>query len=205
MSDQTHDLILDIYDTVVNQALWPEVLDKLANSINARGCIVFEMLGGDTDSTIHAPLVSEHYDPTLLLGYLDRCGLEDTLAPDQFETFSLAAPLPVSDSEGASEAVTLPASRPAKRANIRLSRAISPRCPQAEPAGNSAQNRVRFSVQFKPQEGPLSPENRAKLNTFLPHLAKAVELGRPLWRMAAVHQSLVHALARIIHQRLIAR
>ncbi len=84
MTDQTHNLILDIYDTVANQALWPMVLDKLADSIDARGCIVFEMQGNGSDRTIHAPLVSKRYDPTLLLGYLDRFGLEDSIEPAQF-------------------------------------------------------------------------------------------------------------------------
>ncbi len=195
MTDQTHNLILDIYDTVANQALWPMVLDKLADSIDARGCIVFEMQGNGSDRTIHAPLVSKRYDPTLLLGYLDRFGLEDSIEPAQFETFALAASLAISDE--ASENTTPPASQPAKRPNVRLSRAISPSYRHARPAGNPTRNRVRFSVQFNPKQGPLSGENRAKLNTYLPHLAKAVELGRPLWRMAAAHESLVQAVEHL--------
>ena len=70
MAETARELVLDIYDTVVDASLWPGVLEKFAARIGALGCIVFEWRGEGDARRLAAPLFSSGYDPALIQGDL---------------------------------------------------------------------------------------------------------------------------------------
>ena len=97
MTEPLRDLVLDIYDTIANPAGWPKVLDRLAEKVNARGIILFELfekggerrlgaLGDIFDQSAHMlVLLGDEAIPGFLedqqFGFSnDRLGHADTLA-----------------------------------------------------------------------------------------------------------------------------
>lgn len=55
----------------------------------------------------------------------------------------------------------------------------------------------RFSVQFGSDRPPIRPSERAYLNSVLPHIAKAIDLGRPARQLLKEHQAMLAAMDRL--------
>ncbi len=71
---------------MADQSIWPSVLDRLADQLNARGCPIFEM----KNQGLSAPLTSSWYDASALRDYIDT-HRESELADHRiFQNHSLA-------------------------------------------------------------------------------------------------------------------
>ena len=66
------DVVLDIYQTVSDPSLWPDVLDRIRDSVTGRGAILFEWQLMGNNRQLIAPHYTTNYEPDILAGYLER-------------------------------------------------------------------------------------------------------------------------------------
>ncbi|MCF7702226.1 helix-turn-helix transcriptional regulator [Loktanella sp. M215] len=187
-------LILDIYDTVLDTARWPQVLDRIAASLGARGCMIFELTPGTgSDRILTAPFISEKYDRTLVDDYLRTFSTIEIEDQDVFARFSATGDGidVIGDHMLAADHATL-----AARPNARAMADYGIRYRAGALLSKDDPRRDRFSVQFSERHGPFTAEDAAKLQWILPHVAKACALARPVSQLAEMNSGLAEALDR---------
>ena len=191
MSDDHKNFVLEIYDTVADQSLWPGVLDKIADKINALGCMVFEWESLDNRRSLTVPHASSFYKKEVINHYVNKFFEHEARDQDIFEAHSLA-----SDGVDLIDDRVLASSRREleKLENVQqlLKFGICHRAAGLLNKDNTAQS--RFSVQFKSDRGRMTGSERAYLGDILPHVAKALDLGRPAAQLAREHTSLLQAM-----------
>lgn len=194
MTDDVRDFVLKIYDTVADQTLWPSVLDEFAKSIDAYGCIVFEWERQANERRLKASLFSKAFKSDLLNEYLDQFHAYEASDQDRFEACSLA-----SDSIDLLGDDVLAASRAEllEREHVKhlLKYGIGHRAAGLLNKDNTT--RSRFSVQLRDNRGALNAEEHARMGALLPHIAKALDLGRPAAQLANEHSSMLTAMDRL--------
>lgn len=192
MADAEQSLILQIYDTVLDQNRWPAVLDQIAHMVSARGIIIFNM--SNEDGALTAPLISSHYERPAVEAYLAEFAAYELMDQRVFARHSIASDGIdlISDDVLASSAAEL-ADRPNARAMAEFD--IIHRAGAL--LSKDDETRGRFSVQFSAEHGPLGPIDRRKLALYLPHVAKALELARPIDRLQGMTDTLAAALDRL--------
>ncbi|MEM6479931.1 MAG: LuxR family transcriptional regulator [Pseudomonadota bacterium] len=189
-----HATVLSIYDAVADEALWPGVLQRCADEIDALGCIIFEWHDSDHGRALSAPLASSYYDPAAISRYVSRCFADEASDQDVFEAHSLARDSVdlIEDDVLAASATQLDA-----RANVQVLRKLGIKHRAAGLLNKDNTAVARFSIQLADGRGRLSDRERAHLGALLPHIAKALDLGRPAQQLAAVHQSMLSAMDRL--------
>ena len=194
MQEQIRDTVLGIYDAVADEALWPEILQRFAEQVNAKGCIVFEQQGLPFERDMTVAMASGNYDPKAIEAYLDNYLYYEARDHEIFEAHSLQTD-GIDLIEDDVIAPTLHELR--ERPNVKLLRkwGILHRAAGLLNKDNTAVS--RFSLQLGVQRGRLTVEERAYLALTLPHIAKALDLGRPAKQLALEHQSLLAALDRL--------
>ena len=71
MTQSETSLIPNSYDTVLAPERWPHVLDRIAQMVGARGCMIFELTPGQGPARgLTALTISGRYDRALVDGYL---------------------------------------------------------------------------------------------------------------------------------------
>ncbi|WP_159089273.1 helix-turn-helix transcriptional regulator [Tateyamaria sp. Alg231-49] len=189
--ENTQETILKIYDAAADDALWPDVLQRIADGANAAGSLVLRHSGHGDDLHLSAPYVSnvdhrgiidaylgefrndEVRDQLILVDHTsvtDDINLleDDVLAPD-LETLK-----------------SLPSVRRLQEGGL-LHRA-------ACLLNKDNTGAFRFAIQLDETRGRLSPEEKAYLMTLLPHLAKAFDLGQPAYQVASNNLGLLGAI-----------
>ena len=194
MQPVNSELLLKIYDTVAAPELWPSVLDEVAFAVGAHGCIVFELNGHGTERRISAPFCSASNDAALLEKYIDLFFAAELADQDVFEAHSAASNQVdlIDDSVLAADDQEL-----LRKPNVRLLRRMGIGHRAAGLLNKDNRLRGRFSVQLSADRGRLLPAERAAAAALMPHLAKAIELGRPAQQLAAERQALVTAMDRL--------
>ena len=194
MADALRELVFDIYDTVAEPDGWADILDRMTEDLGGFGCIVFEWEGGRRAQKLIAPHFSGRYHAEMLSTYLEKCFSLEAEDQDIFEAHSLNDDLIdlVDDSVIAPSIAAL-----RQRRNVEI---LEMCCIRHRAAGlldktNTAQ--ARFSVQLGTDRGPLSAADHAYLRDVLPHVAKALDLGRPARQLAVQHKSLITAMDRL--------
>ncbi|MEL6997896.1 MAG: helix-turn-helix transcriptional regulator [Pseudomonadota bacterium] len=194
MSDDTRSLILDVYDTVADPSLWQGVLDRFAKALDAKGFVIFELNGYGDDRVLSASHYSSYHQPDLLQAYIDVYREWELKDQDTFEAHSLAADgidliddsvLATSDEE----LFKIP------NAAQLLDYGIRHR--HAGLLNKDNTTRSRFSVQLAADRGRLTPEEQDRMRIVLPHIAKALDLGRPAARLVAEHRGMIEAMDRL--------
>ena len=193
MDSRVHSLVLDIYDTILDESAWDRVLDQVAGLIGARGCIMFEI---DTEQTraLTATHLSSAYDRSLVNEY-NRVFVEQELADQSvFARHStLGDEITVVSDEVLAKSQEELAARPNARAMAGWG--IHHRAGAILSRDNPSHN--RFSVQFSREHGPLNAADQGILRILLPHMAKACELARPVSSLQRASVSLSAALDRL--------
>ncbi len=194
MGEDVRDFVFEIYDTVADASRWPTVLDKFADLAGARGCIVFEWEGSGVDRRLTAPLFSSRYQADILHGYIKTFHELEAADQDRFEARSLAADSIdlISDNILAETENELLA-----RANVKALLGFGIRHRVAGLLNKDNTARSRFSVQYSARHGPPSDGEQSLMTEVLPHIAKALDLGRPAAQLASTHRSLVAAMDRL--------
>lgn len=195
MPPQARDLILEIYDTVADERLWPGVLQKFAEQLNAAGCIIFEWQGAPAERQLIAPIMSAAYNRQAVETYIDKCYHEEARDQDVFEAHSLK-----SDGIDLIEDDVLGGSLDTLRqqANVQILNKLGIFHRAAGLLNKDNRSISRFSVQYGVGRGRTTPEEHDLMRLVLPHIAKALDLGRPAQHLAREYQSMLEAMDRLI-------
>lgn len=194
MNDLIHDTVLSIYDTVADATLWPDVLQRFAEQINAVGCIVFEWDGSSQQRKLSASITSSYYDPVAIDTYISKCFKDEAYNQDVFEAHSLAQDRIdlIEDDVLASTLTDLK-----KLPNVQVLQKLGVLHRAAGLLNKDNTTISRFSVQFSNNRGRLTTDERNHMAAILPHIAKALDLGRPAQQIALEHRSMLAAMDRL--------
>lgn len=174
MSEQ--DLILRIYDTVADTSKWPQVLDEIAHYLNAQGAFLFEMEGFGEERTINAPYFSTAYSDDVVKEYLRLHRAQELVDQDRFAYHSKAADglELIRDEVLADTEEELLA-----RENTKMMVRYGLRYRAGALLNKDQIFQDRFALQFSESHGPLSDDERDRAHFVMPHVAKALSVGRP--------------------------
>ena len=194
-ADPARDLILKTYDTVADDTLWPEVLQQFAHQLNAVGCIIFEWRGDAVNRQLCAPILSSFYDRQAVDTYIDKCNPFEAADQDVFERHSLRH-----DGIDLIEDDVLGPSLDAlkNKPNVQILRKMGIFHRAAGLLNKDNRSVSRFSVQYGVDRGRTTDEEHVLMAQVLPHIAKALDLGRPAQQLAAAHQGLLAAMDRLV-------
>ncbi|MEM7524992.1 MAG: hypothetical protein AAF360_14800, partial [Pseudomonadota bacterium] len=70
--DRVSRTVAEIYNAVTDQRRWPDILDRIAEEVGARGCIIFERGPSAGPLGLKAALSSNLYEDHLLQDYIDQ-------------------------------------------------------------------------------------------------------------------------------------
>lgn len=191
LESRFNNLVLAIYDTVLSPGRWPEVLHRVALFLGARGAVIFERQVTQSALKLGASCLSANYDATIFQAYLSQCSeseLEDQIL---FERSSLEADrIELIDDAILADGSCHASARP----NIKFLESYGLRHRAAALLNKDDPSTDRFSVQYSSRRGPVSEAERQKAALLLPHVAKALALGRPFLQL---EQRAVVALASL--------
>ena len=192
--NEARDFVLEIYDTVADQSRWPGVLEKFSDKVGARGCIIFEWADDGAERRLFAPHMSALYEQEKLEAYLSAFHAQEAEDQDRFEELSLAT-----DAIDLIDDAMLFTDEAAwlARPNIKAMIEFGLRHRAAGLLDKDNTKRSRFSMQFGATHGPMNDDERALVAGLLPHVAKALDLGRPAAQLAATHRHLIAAMDRL--------
>ncbi len=192
--ENTHETILKIYDAAADDSLWPDVLQRVADEANATGSLILRHSGHGRELKLSAPYVSNVEHKGIIDDYLaefrddeirDQVTLVDhTSGTDEINLLEddILAP----DLEALK---SLPSVRRLQEGGI-LHRA-------ACLLNKDNTGAFRFALQLGENRGRLTFEETAYLNTLLPHLAKAFDLGQPAYQVASNNLGLLSAIDQL--------
>lgn len=194
IQQQLDHLIGSIYETAVNPDRWPTVLTAVAAHVGARGAFLFELLEEDGGRRIRAPYFSDRYDRALVDGYLARHMAQELADQDEFARCSRQSDgIDLIDDSvlAPSEAALL------ARANVAEMLRYGIRYRMGGLLNKDHVTRDRFALQFAPDTDPSTPEVRERIARVLPHIAKALDVARPMAVLAARQTAILHSLDRL--------
>ncbi|MEM9715622.1 MAG: hypothetical protein AAF826_03795, partial [Pseudomonadota bacterium] len=191
MGDDTQDFILRLYDAATDNSIWPVVLQDFADRINAVGCIVFEWDNSAGQPTLTAPICSAHYDPEAVSTYIERCFTHEARDQDIFEAHSLVSDrIDLIEDDVLAENDTALDLLP----NVQVLQKLGIRHRAAGLLNKDNRATARFSIQLGADRGRFITDERLQIATILPHIAKALDLGRPAQQLAATQRSMLSAM-----------
>ncbi len=194
VQSNVHATVLGIYDAVADSSLWPDVLQGFAEQIDAVGCIVFEWDFDSLERKLTAPIASSYYDTDVLETYVEKCAADEAKSQDIFEAHSLAQD-EIDLIEDDVLAPSIEELRQMPNVQVLQKFGILHRAAGLLNKDNTAVS--RFSVQLADTRGRLTGDERVHMAAILPHIAKALALGRPATQLASLHHSMLAAMDRL--------
>ncbi|WP_372575183.1 helix-turn-helix transcriptional regulator [Ruegeria jejuensis] len=189
------DTVLKIYDAVADASLWPDLLQDIANQVDAVGCIVFEWQRRELERKLAVTVASSYYTLTDLGKYIARFFEEESRDQDLFEAHSLQS----DQIELVQDDVLAPTIEDLRAlSNVSTLEKLGIRHRAAGLLNKDNPSQFRFSVQLDASRGRLSADELGFMQIVLPHVAKAFHLGRPTSQLALEHRSLLAAMDRLI-------
>ena len=194
-SIELNEVALSIYDAAMEPGRWPAVLLRVADFIGARGAFLFELEGCDAERHIHASHFSENYDPALVRAYLRTHNDQELADQDAFARASkrtdaielidddVLAPSR-SELEARPNAVQMRSYGIAYRAGALLNK--------------DQIHRDRFAVQFSARDGGLDPARQARAMLVMPHIAKALNISRPITQLQMRNEAAADVLDKLV-------
>lgn len=188
---ETEQLARDVYDTVLDQGRWPDVLDRIARAVAARGIIILEVESTGAARSIQVTQHSSNYEPSRIAYYYARF-LDEELA-DQEIIARLAG-----DEDDIrlfqDDVIEQQPSRFRSKLNTRFLMKFDI-CHRAGTLLNKDLYWMdRFAIQLPARRGRLVPDELSKLHLLLPHVAKALALSRPLMALKSRYRAVLAAL-----------
>lgn len=192
---ELNDLILAIYDTTINPAGWPEVLDRVSRYIGARGAFIFELTGTGKERRIHAPFFSRVYDADLVKGYLSKHNEQELLDQDTFARYSR----PTDRIQLISDDVLAKSQEEfLARPNVQQMLGYGIRYRAGALLNKDQVNQDRFALQFSQSAGPPSKLHVDRATLLMPHIAKALNISRPTKQLAQQFQSVAESIDLLV-------
>lgn len=188
------ELVLSLYDTVLDPERWPTVLQRVADLLGGAGAIIFERTDREEGWGVRASHLSASYHPRALEAYLARFAnheLDDQLLFEQTSMLSDRVEL-VSD-----EIVRRDGDALSTRPNARFLKAFGLRHRAAALLDKDNPSRDRFSIQFAIERGPITIEEIALASLILPHIAKTLAIARYFHELNASKALALNSLDRL--------
>jgi DNA-binding CsgD family transcriptional regulator len=189
------DLVLQIYDTAIDPGRWPDVLERIAHYVGARGAFIFELQGLGTSQRIYAPFFSTSYDPDLVRAYLQKHNQQEVADQEIFARLSrrtdriqLIGDDALADTE--EELVARPNVQEMMRNGLRYRAGAL--------LNKDVVNHDRFALQFSKRGGPISAEQSQRAELVLPHIAKALNVSRPTTELALKFRTVADCLDQLV-------
>lgn len=177
---QTDDLlqmVSSIYDTTLDRGLWPAVLHDIARAVGASGAMIFELTEENGVSKINCPYLSENYDPAMVRDYLRKHNAQEIRDQAEFVRLSSdgAKIELINDTE-----FSLPTDDLHAQSNVRHMMAFGLKHRAGTLLNKDSWQIDRFAFQYSNKRGPSTDAEKKVANVLLPHVAKALRIGRPL-------------------------
>ncbi|MEM9138428.1 MAG: helix-turn-helix transcriptional regulator [Pseudomonadota bacterium] len=194
MSQELRQFALDVYDTVVDPGLWPDVFERFAQTIGAAGVVVFEMEGTGPERALTASHYSSGYDPELIEGYVRQFAAEEMAEQAAFARHSLAGDgINMIDDSVLMKSDDELFDQP----NVRWMMQLGLKHRIGGLLNKDNVNISRIGIQLGAHRGRLTEAEKAKLGQIMPHIAKALELGRPAAQARRLQDSLFAVIDRL--------
>jgi DNA-binding CsgD family transcriptional regulator len=185
-------IILSIYDAALEPARWPAILDRIAELADARGAFIFDIdTSHDAKPRVCATYHTTNYESSLIEAYL-RAHNEQELK-DQ-ATFA-ASSREGDNVELVPDTVLAPSREEMmQRANAQTMASYGIHYRAGALLNKDHYYSDRFAVQFSKRAGPATGERLHLLHTFMPHIAKALNIGRHTSRLFNVRRAMLDVL-----------
>lgn len=187
-NEKYRDLVLGIYQAVSDPDEWQGVLDQVTELVSAKGCLVFEWHLRDDQRRLEIPLMSSSYDRALVEDYFRRNQKWEARDHDVFDRQLMS----LDSIELLSEEILYDdKSDYLSRPHVKELQSHGVRYRTGALLDKDNPFRARFSLAFGEARGPLNRTEMAILQNLLPHLAKALDLSRPVGIPGEEHRALL--------------
>ena len=177
---ELRELILEIYDAAIDPRKWPVILDRIACFVGARGAMLFDLETKGSERILTPSHMSVIYEPYLVKEYLRLHQQQELEDQDRFAFFSKKTDgIELISDHVLADSYDDVRNRPNAVMLRKLD--IHHRCGALLSKDNV--NRHRFSMQFAERHGPLNAEDSRKMALLLPHIAKALDVSRPVEKL----------------------
>ncbi|MFZ2100985.1 MAG: helix-turn-helix transcriptional regulator [Oricola sp.] len=179
--------IQSIYDAAVEPERWPEILDRVAELVDARGAFIFDIDTSVRTPKVHATYHTTNYDPQLVRSYLENHNEQEL--HDQAE---FAAHSRTEDGVDLVPDTVLAPSRQELmlRANAQTMMSYGIHYRAGALLNKDHYYFDRFAMQFSQRAGLPEGDRLRTVRTLMPHIAKALNIGRHAARQLSARQSL---------------
>lgn len=192
--EKAHKIILDIYDTALEPHKWPEVLDKISHFVGAIGALVIDLSSTADEGSLHATHYTSNYDADTASNYLTAFRIQELEDQRIFAQHSEKT----DEIQLISDEVLAPSRELLEqRDNVKFIKSIGITYRAGALLNKDLIEMDRFAFQFNKEQGALNPEHIRKSNFLLPHLAKALNVGRPTALLASQYAFIVEGLNKI--------
>jgi DNA-binding CsgD family transcriptional regulator len=167
--------VLSIYDATLEPSRWPGVLDIVSDIVDARGAFLFDIDQCQGVSKVKATFHTTNYDPNLVKGYLDTHNEQEL----EDQAIFAACSCSLDRTELIHDTVLAP-SRDGlmARANARAMAGYGIQYRAGALLNKDQYYSDRFAMQFSERAGLPSGERMEAIATLMPHMAKALNIGR---------------------------
>ena len=189
------ELVLSVYDCAVDPASWPAALGRVARYLGAKGAFVFELQGVNGARRIEARCFSDAYDEKLVRQYLDRHNEQELIDQDVFAQCSRQ-----SDAIEIILDTVLPTSSAAyqNQPNVQELKGYKIGHRAGALLNKDQVDRDRFAVQFSMRYAEVSEEQLRRAARVMPHIAKSLNVSRPLIKLAEAYGAIEQSLDQLI-------
>ncbi len=166
---------LEFYDAAADATLWPEVLQRFADRVDAVGTILFEWRHDGPHRRLSVSNASAFYDVSQIEIYIDRCFDDEARDQDLFEGAARRG----DQIEIIEDDILAPSLEALKaRRNVQTLQKLGILHRAACPLNKDNPAHSRFSLQLGLDRGRFTLAEKQFIGAVLPHIAKAYDLGR---------------------------
>lgn len=188
------DLILSIYDAAIDPDLWPAVLLKAARFVGARGATVFELGEIAEDAKLKMSMCSENYSADRNRYYLENHWENELKDQEVFANCSKRT-----DQIELIPDTVLYSSRDEylAREHVQVLRQFEVGYRAAALLNKDLPSMDRFAFQFSDDHGPIERYAVQRGRLILPHLAKALNVARPIRELKIKNKAIAATIDRL--------
>lgn len=182
LSGRADALILRIYDTVVDDQAWPDLLKDIATFCNARGGFIFTLDGPPDGRVLCAEQFSSNYDQSVISAYLTEHNDAEQADQEIFAAHSQRTDrIEMVPDDVIVRAIGAGATHGDmfEKPHMQMQMKFGLKHRAGALLNKDDWYRDRFALQYPLDYGPLSKADLDKAAILMPHLAKAINLARP--------------------------
>ncbi|MEM7428087.1 MAG: helix-turn-helix transcriptional regulator [Pseudomonadota bacterium] len=189
-----HELILEIYDAAIEPQKWPDVLNRCCEFVGAMGAVVFEMNGTPDDPVLEVQNFSSGYDERIISSYLHAYQEQELV-----DQAILAAHSRRTDEIQLIRDDVLGSSREEveAREHMQAMKAFGIKYRSGALLNKDIITHDRFSFQYTKTQGPMVGWREERCALIVPHIAKAMNVGRPTRQLAQHYSMVLDSLNRL--------